>query len=85
MLSCLALLGIGVVCIRRSGKRAIVTMFFGKDAPVPRLITPSLVGAFRTAPMGSSFGPKTSRTAEGMTGYERIEAKARPAVAQEDG
>jgi len=67
-------LALGIRLINRSGKEAIVKVFFGKDASVPTLITPSLARAFRTAPTGSSFAVKTSKTPEAMTGYERIEA-----------
>ncbi len=69
-----ALLAVGLAMIRKSGKEAIVKLFFGKDAKVPGLITPSLHKAILAAPMGSSFRPATTPGKSAMTGYERIEA-----------
>ena len=65
---------IGMRMIRKSGKEALVRIFFGKDARVPSMITPSLARAMRDAPVGSSFGAKPVFRKEAMTGYERIEA-----------
>ena len=74
VLFCAGVLALGIWLFRVSGKEDIVRLFFGKEAPVPRLVTPLLYDAFRNAPTGSSFQTPVIHRDKKMTGAQRIEA-----------